>query len=648
MRYLLVAVLAMFVAACAPKNDSKIGSPDAKAQGGVDVGNMQSAIVPTTSASMSYPGNWSSSSTGDVLEIRNKSGSSVQANKSEITDLSSPNAVSLKLYLQQKYPGRQYNIVNFNGFEGVRAELTDTATSKKSDLYLVSELKDFIHIQSDLKKSDEGIAQGDQIILTVRVKYRGVAYQNALVKTVTLEARGGSGQGDHYAYSFLGDCFTYDGPCNPSGGVGSSYEGSFRIGTAGYDHGRVVELGPEKQISFDSIKIDGDYLVAPMSNIPISDIYTAFTPKDPQKDQGSIALKEGHVYLLRTISWPEEDLITKFRVEKVNGGSSVTLTYQKLVYVKKDDLQKQIDLINKNTIENEAPISSGEVMLYNRSIWDNYFYASFNFQYSTSGNMFITHNGWDLLFQNGCNGKPSFDVPHTGSGIGDVIDLGVKDVNSVAATDFPDPNGFKRNCGTDVVKGHTYAIYHYDYGDENASLIRGAVEVLDIDKDNKWVRLRFKRITVGPADYFQKWIELDVPKGIQSFTLEQTSNLLTKRFYPFINKRGDQGSHYYEDMDFYDAHLRVDSRPYGNKRGLVKLSTGASLENVSLADVEALKGKLQSDQDIQPGDVVAMLLENYYDKTVLVMRVDSLVRDKSLKLSVRYLQRVKTAYSDDK
>lgn len=648
MKILLIVALVATVTACKPKNETNnIAPARLQSEGGVDVGNMKSAIVPTTSASMSYPSNWSSASTSNVLEIKNTSGSSVQAKKSEITDLSSPNAFSLKQYLKQKYPDRDYTIVSFNGFEGVRAELSDTPTEKKSDLYIVSELKDFIHIESDLKKTDDGIIQGDQIILTVRVKYQGVAYPDAQMKTVTVG--NGNGQGNRRTYSFLGDCFTYEGACNPYGGVGSSFGGnSVSIGTAGYDHGRVVELAPETQIPFDSIRVEGEYLVAPMSNIPISDIYTAFNPKDLQKDQGSIALKAGHVYLVRTISWPDEDLITKVRVEKIDGGSSVTLTYQKLVYVKKEDLQKQIDLINKNTIENEAPLSTGEVMLYNRSVWNNYFYASFNFQYSTSGNMFITHNGWDLLFQTGCNGKPNFNVPHTGSGIGEVIDLGDKDLEAVSQTDFPDANNYKRDCGVDVIKGHTYAIYHYDYGDMNASLIRGAIQVIDLDKDAKWVRLKFKRLSVGPADYFQKWIDLDLPQGLQSVTLEETSNWLTKRFYPFINKRGDQGSHYYEDMDFSNNHLSVDSRPYGSKRGFFKLPSSSSIEGVSLADFESFKDSFQNYIEVNDGDIIAVLLENYYDKTVMVMKVDNVVNDKSLSLSIKYLQRAKTAYSDDK
>lgn len=653
MKKWLIIVAMLTVAACSPKNGSKDQDP-LRAKGGVDVGNMTLALVPQTNASISFPINWSSDSTSNVLSIKNKSGSSIEVKKSEISDLSSPSATGLQLYLKTKYPNRSYKIVSFNGFEGVRAELIDTSEAKSSDLYVISELKDFIHIQSHLKKSDNGIAEGDDIILSVRVKYQGVPYINAQVKTITLAARAGSTSDHRYAYSFWGDCYTYsDQACNPSGGVAVMFERSFQIGASGYDHGRVVELGPESQIPFDSIRVEGDYLVAPLSNIPISDIYTAFTPKDLQKDQDSIELKAGHVYLVRTISWPDEDLITKMYVKKVNGGLSAEITYQKLVYVQKDVMQKQIDFINKNTIENEMPISNGEVMLYNQSAFNNYFYASFNFRYSTSGNMFITSNGWDLKLSNGCSGNLSFSVPHTGYGIGQVNDLGIKDLSSVSLTDFPDPNNFKRDCGIAVIKGHTYSVYHYDYGDDAASAIFGAVQVVDVDPANKWARLKFQRIKVASADYFQKWQGLAIPQEIQKVVLEKTNDGLAAKFYPFINKRGDQGSHSYEEIDFSanagsQDYLSTESRPYGNKRGFYKLGNNLSIENVTVADVEALKGKFNRDVRFTKGDVIAVLLDNFYDRTVMVMRVDEHKQNQFVVLSIKYLERAKAPYSVDR
>lgn len=505
-----ILFLIIIVAACSPKHDQKVQSTQGEssrgeaskldAEGGVDVGNLQSTSVPLTKASLSYPKTWTPSLNKNILVLSNRSGSLINARKAEIKDLASPNATALLQYFKRKHPDRHYQKINFNGLEGVRAELIETATRKKSDLYLVSEFKDFLHIESDLQNTDEGLSQGDQIISSVRVKYQGVPYENPQVKTVILKARAADAKGDHYAYSFLGDCYTYTKGCNPSGGVGSAYQGKFRIGLAGYQHGRIIELGPTSEIPFDSIRIEGEYLVGPKSKTPISDIYTAFIPKNPQAEQDEIQLQEGHLYLVRTINWPEEDLITKMSVEKVNQGVSVTMTYQKLIYVPEDELQKQVDLINEYTRENEAPLSEGAVMLYNRSYWNNYFFASFNFEYSTSGNMFITNNAWDLIFENDCSGRPSFSVPHTSAGLGEVVDLGVRDLSSITTSDFPDPKNYQRNCGTEIVNGHTYAVYHYHLSKSNDGPILGAVQVLDLDSDNKWVLLKFKRIKAGYAD----------------------------------------------------------------------------------------------------------------------------------------------------
>lgn len=622
------------------------GSGSSTDTGGVDVGNMTSASVPQTNASVTYPGSWMASTAGGVLTLKNKSGSQVTAKKSEITDLTSPTAISLQQYLKAKFPNRTYTLVNINGLEGVRADIEDTAAAKRSDIYLVSELKDFVHVESDLKAADGGITAGDQILLTVRVEYRGLAYPSKGTKTVTLPAYDfKSADYQKAAYSMLGDCYSYvDSGCRGvailfanGGGVGLD------LGVGGYDNGRIIEMGSESQVPFDQIKIDGKYLVAPLARTPLADIYTAFTPKDMKPEQDRIELKEGHVYLMRMISWPEEDLVAKVRVDKLTPGKSVTLTYEKLAYVDPKELQKQVDAINKHTVDFEQPLATGEVTLYNRSVWNNYYFASFNFQYSTSGNMFLTRNSWDLTFGTGCSGDLAFSVPHSGSGLGLAADLGTKDVASITAADFPDPNAFKRDCGTKAVKGHTYAVYNFD-GDQATY---GAVQVLDVDPGKSWIRLKFRRIKIGPAEYFQKWIDLAVPAGIQQTTLEYGQGQKGS-FLPFINKRGDQGRHYYESIDFTGDSLSTDSRPYGTGRGFKVLPKGTVFENVTGAQIEALRGKFDRDLPLHQGDLVAVLLDNFYDKTVMVMRVDGYAADKTVQLSMRYLYRGKTAYSEDK
>jgi len=645
----LLTLLSLTLAACSPRGSQR--SEPSKAQGGVDVGNLQSTDVPATSAWMSYPSNWNSSKTGTELKLQNSSGSSVRAERAQIPDLASPTAISLQRYLQSKHPTRQYKIINLNGLEGVRADLLNNADRRQSDLYLVSELRDFIHIESDLLQTSGGIAQGEAILLTVRIRYAGVPYPSHAPKTVTI---GQIEQQDTETsvYSLQDDCFSYSSDCQTRQGVGIGfYEKELNIGLAGYDTGRVVELGTQLQVPFEAIRVEGEFLVAPASTTPLSDIYTMFTPRNPQKDQSRLELKEGSVYLIRTISWPDEDMITKVRVDKLTAHSA-TLTYQKLVQVTTTTLQKQVDQLNQYTLEFEKPRERGEVTLFSRSHWDSSPYASFNFEYSTSGNMHITHNSWDLMFENGDDGKPTLSSSYSGSGLGQVIDMGVMDLNAVKLSHFPDPNGFSRDTdGAQARLGHTYLVYTYDYSSDQNSAVFGAVQVLSLDPQGKWVQLRFRRLQVRQADHFQKWISLTTPQGVQTVTLQKTADSRTSVFLPFITKRADQGSHYYEDISFsdygpQDSYLRVDSRPFGADRGFFKLGAGRALESVTLAEIEALRGQFSHYAPLEAGTLYAVLLENYYNKTVMVMRVDRL-QPGSTQLSMRYLARAKTRYSDD-
>ena len=177
--------------------------------GGVDVGNALVNPVPGTNALINSPKTWLSSTAANVLTIKNQSGSIIEAKKSEITDLASPNAEGLQQYLNEKFPGRNYKIISLNGLDGVRADLSSSALATSSDLYLVSELKDFIHIQTNLKKADNGIVEGNNIIQSVRVKYHGVPYPNSIVKTVILTYGVNKDTGWPFAYSFADDCYLY-------------------------------------------------------------------------------------------------------------------------------------------------------------------------------------------------------------------------------------------------------------------------------------------------------------------------------------------------------------------------------------------------------------------------------------------------------
>ncbi len=646
----LIALIFLF-SACTPKKDDPRVNP--MGGGGVDVGNLTAAAIPNTNATVSIMG-WKSNVSGNALIVKNEHGSELEFKRSEITELASPNALSLQMYLNSRFPDRDYKIININGLEGVRADIGKSNSESNSDIFLISEQKDFLHIQSRLSSKESGISEGEKIILTVRVKYLGVPYENSPNKTVVLKSRNNSNTND-YAYSLAGDCFYYKGECTTNNRVVSiGYDRYLQIGLAGYDHGRIVELGSETEVPYENIRIEGDYLIGPISKTSISDIYTVFTPKSLKPDNGYGDLKAGYVYLIRTISWPDEDLVTKVRVDKLDS-DSITLTYQKLAYVKQAELQKQIDQLNAFTEKYEKPLSEGEVTLYNRATYKNYYYASFNFEYSTSGNMFITHNGWDLTFQTGCSGKPSFTVPHTGSALGDIVDLGKKSLTSVTRGDFPDPNLYKRDCGTEIKVGNTYGIYHHIYSEEVGTTI-AAVQVLDMAVDASWVRLKFRRIHMGKGEHFQKWEQLAFPAEIQTVKLEAEGR--KSSFFIFDNLRGDAPTSYHSDYFSWNpesSYLSIDDRPYGNEKGFYNLGKNVRLEDVNLETVKSVSGKFvrflwyeqdQRAEKFEVGDIIVINAENYYNKAIVAMRVESIEQNKSMTISVRYLDRAHAPYAE--
>ena len=659
MKSLFTTLLLLTLAACSGPRDGALvveKSENAQGGGGVDVGNLTSAAVPNTNASVSFPSSWVAEQSEAVLVLKNTSGSKIQAQKSEITDLVSPTASSLKQYLEAKYPDRRYELITVNGLSGVRAELSQSATEKKSDLFLVSETSDFIHIQSSLKEENKGITTGDEIIASVRVKYRGEAILDSVPKTITLQKYRSDSNGNQTpsTYSFNKECYTrFDKSCfGTDVAYGYNNKDSLRIGLAGYDSGRIIDLGSENEIPFDSIKIDKDYLVAPATKISIADIYTAFTPKDQHAEKDEANLQKGHVYLIRTISWPSEDVIVKVKVDELVSGTSVTLTYQKLIFVQPKVLQQQVEQMNTNTIQNEQPISEGEVTLYSRATYNNYFYASFNFEYSTSGNMFITRNSWDIHFSSSEHGTPFLTAGGSGGEVTLLTDFGAKPLSAIQKSDFPDANLYKTYRGLqNVKKGNVYGVLHHRFNDK-IGVIYAAVQVLDIAPDASWVRLKFRRIYMGPAEHFQKWTELKVTSEIKSLQFGKTDTFWQTVFYPFTDSQKIDGGYMpSERLSFWwrdpqTPSVSVDIRPYGKDKGAVLLGRDLNLNSITVADIEKQKGNLISDLNFEKGDVIGLYLENYFEKTILVMKVEKAEPGQPLQLTYKRLYNAKAIYSD--
>lgn len=317
MRFFILLFITLFIFSCDSGKRKTNDNQNVKAQGGgVDVGNMSSSAVPNTNAYFEFPETWTSKIEGNLLILENASFSKIEASKVILEALSSSDSTALKKYLEEKHPNREYKIINFSGIEGVRAELTNTDQTRMSDIYLISDPNNIIHVVSELNNADDGFIEGEKIISTVRVKYVGAAYKDAPVTEIDLRH-----QKDHvtYKYSFTKGCWEDEG-CG-----GSMFELQDYILSI---KGNIVELGPEDKIPFDSIKVEGEFLTAPESKFSIADIYA------DERGQSSLRIKDGFNYLIRVDDGPEEGLILKLKVAGELDGENLVMYFQKLVAVK--------------------------------------------------------------------------------------------------------------------------------------------------------------------------------------------------------------------------------------------------------------------------------------------------------------------------
>lgn len=599
----------------------------AQAAGGVDVGNGFVMPIPGTQAVIQSTPDWQTKSDEDKIVLTGKGGSVIDAHKVKISDLVSPSPISLQKHLAEKFPDRKYRIIRINELEGVRADLELTKSEVKSDIYLISELKDFIHIESELKSSD--IEVGEEILASVRIRYKGVAFPDGPTQTARIK------YSDRQYYSFGGECYPYtDHNCH---GVSVSFGRSeVRVGNAGLDSGRIVELGPDSEVPFDRIKIKGKYLVAPKAEIPLSDIYTVFNPKNPQPDKDSIELKEGYVYLIRSVSWPDEDVITKVRVESLE--PEVVISYKNLVHVEIEELKRQVELMNQYTKEYEQPKSIGEVVLFNRATWNNYFYSSFNFKYSTSGNPYIVNNGWDLNYGSHTIDGVAFLSSH--GEVSRMTDIGNRNLQELTLADFPNPNTPPYRYSAEPIVGHSYLIQNFAY---DGSATYGAVKVLEIGPKQDWIRSQFRRVHLDSGVHFQEWISITSP-ATSSIVLNHSPSDPSLRFK--IPLTDGQVIGYYQTPDKIDRLAFDDSRPYSNdQRGLYNLKNFPA-DQVTEKGIESLKGKFKDYLDVEAGDTVVMLIENYNTKAYAVASVISIgsYSVPKIVLSIRYIANYKAPY----
>lgn len=635
---LLLIVSVVFLAACDPKMRSHRPGADKKG-GGVDVGNMHGdnpgqggpeilqAKVPGTDVLLSYPETWSLQSRDQELNLKSSSGSTIGASLAEVK-LVNPNQQSLKIHLMAQHPGQEFHDFNSSELPGVAA--TDAASGEKT-VWLISPagqvVKVVAHLESDAK-------EGEEILSSARVRYLGEPYKNQVAKSVVLKeyfkARAADEPG---RYSFKGDCF--EGPgCTGSVTVNLEFYNEQLLLNLNDHGGRIVDLGPKTQVPFDSLRVDGDYLVSAKGNTPLADIYTVFTAEKPTQSLQKVAIQEGHVYLIRTKDWGREDIVTKLIVDAIEPEHSMAFRYQKLTFVSDEALERELEAIREYNRIYEQPRDTGEVVLFNRTEWDNYYYANFNFEYSTSGAVVATGNSWDIKLE-----RNYLDIPITSWDLGHIQDMGDVSLESLQISDFVDPNTLENPYEMIPIRlGHSYLIRHVN---SDGKLILGGVKVLELDPGYKWARLQFRRFHVGPLEEFQNWLDLDVPQEI--LELEITPESQSIQLFGETNYKGSPDSYFFRASDDWD--VTMDIRPYPHLNGHLLYEGDRSFENLRAEDFPE-QGYQKRVEDLKSGDVLLIRWIGIYEKEELAIQVVE-TSESSIRLRIRRLYSGKAPFSSE-
>lgn len=653
MKFNILALSCFLVFACAKGGRSHdngggtTNTPTVKADGGVDIGNKpKECNIPGTKIYLTHPESWpcnqvkrsaaTETEENQKIIITNTASSRIEAFRVKIK-LDPLTPANLKRYLDNKFKDHilDYTPVVFNGLKGFRAEILNTADAKKSDIYLMSELGEVIHITSDLNNTEDGILTGDKIITTVSLKYKGEAIKNSTPKSILLDFYDFQNRSkslkDIYFYSFLNEFF-----CDKVNFCQGEYislerpdksksENRLNINTAG----RFVRLGNESQVPFDSIQIQGKYLITPNTQVAIQNIYTTFSPDKQIKENRSIIPVVGDVYLVRIMDWPKSDLIVKMRIDSFDSDHNISITYQNLIAVPATTLQDQINEMNAATLEHDAPRNEGEVTLFNDNVWGETGYSSFNFKYSNSGNKFITKHS-DLIF-NECENFPVFKSYENSA----TIEIENKKMEEIEKSDFVNLKysySGHNTCGHRIEVGKTYGFTNQQ-PDESTY---GAFKVLEIGKNNSWVRIKFRRISVESREQNKTVWLVD----------EDTSN--------YMQESEERGPDYrYEDNALEFMLIRFTYYPklaisldsdllciHPKDCGVYNFGRIGEFEKMSATDLINKKGQYVTKSDISMGDVVGIWREDSSYKRLVVIKIDEIAKNNT----VKYRQRVLEAF----
>ncbi len=603
---------------------------------GVDVGNIRTeSMIPNTRVVMSHP-NWVETKKGNSLILQNRllqSGdpsSKLSTMKCEAVDIdnTAPTFFDLKEYVKKTHPNQEFQSYDFGDFYGLRFNATANTEIAIAQIYFVrtSEARHILSCELNLNKYAEGLEIGEEILRSSRIKYLGVEKLGEIDRTIELDHENKIEKG-RSVYFVNGHCYEEDENGNENfdcllDSVGISYgnswsEDSLEVGLAGSATGRFLDLG---KVEYDDVQIKGEYLYARGVKTELSDIYTVFSTKGPMERKDEVFLQEGHTYLLRTQEWPNEDLLVKIHVDKLESMKRVSLTYKILAEIPKPTLRKLVDEMNTYTRENEMTRNHGAVTLYSRQIWGDNVSATFNFEFGTRDNYDITYNTWDILFES--NERVStFSFPGSWQDRGTIVEYtGEKAITEVVKEDFPTLMSAVNHGDVPVKVGSKYLMIGSTYDNK---VTFGAFEVVEIAANNAWVRLNWRRVALEPLWHFQDWILRNVDDSVKNLSLEFGSDKSIS-FHLALEKTYDElvDEEWSETLDFgyYSDGLNLDvgTRYFPGESGFLKYD--GALEDLDSTNLPT-EGFSENVSSVQVGEKYIVVIETLWERTRAIIEI---------------------------
>jgi hypothetical protein len=448
--------------------------------GGVDVGNFNIIKIPNTNLEADIPVSWKQQVSGSTVTLETVNNGLIKVKPADFNGNQLLKTDEIINYMNAT-TGRSYRKLVINGLDSV--EYTSSNMLER-DLFVISPTNKVINFTGVVGTKD--VMAFEKALRTIRFKFVGVKSLGHKDVTKSIVVYSAANNDSNDAIMFKDECSGY----NCGYGVHSllNREDTFEIGYGG----KIIDLGID-YLDYDKVRVSGEHILFPKTKVELGKIYSKFSTQKPTEVLSEIKLKENHVYLIRTINWPAEDMLFKMRVDDLESGKGMTITFKRLVEVPRYNLERYVIDMNRYTETVEAKKSSGIVKLYDRNLWaGSYAPSTFNFYYGTRDNQFITRNSWDIGFDGG--ERSEF---HCFGDRCEIFSLGKTDLENVELKDFPEPNsiGLKRSRAK-IEVGNTYLIMSYDYGyDYDAKGAWAAFTVLEQEeKLKRWVKIKWKKL----------------------------------------------------------------------------------------------------------------------------------------------------------